>query len=181
VLYLPRQHLGAERQHRRGAVEDLHHRGAKAAWQEQGRSAAMGTGRCRHLVVANDRCEARHGLHRHRQQLLRPVAEDQRRRDRAGHEERHDQVGQSNDAQRQLDARLPTGESGQSELPGEDGTRSRLLCVAESRHGERTRSAHPPAEVRRGLRARSRQGRRSRVAVPHRSGQRTGRTVGRRR
>ena len=134
----------------------------------------------RHLVVADGGCQARHGLRRHRQQLRRSVAEDERRRHRARHEERHDQVGEPDDAQRQLDAGLPAREPGQPELPGEDGPRSRLLRLAEPGHGQRTRSARAAAEVGHGLRARSRQGRRDRVAVPHRPGQRPRRTVGRR-
>ena len=107
VLHLPRQRVGARRQHRRGAVEALHDRRAEAAREEQGRRAAVGPGGRRHLVGAHGGSQAQHDLRGHRQQLRRAVAEDHRRGDGAGHGERHGEVGESGDAERQLDHRLP--------------------------------------------------------------------------
>ena len=79
LLHVPRQRVRARREHRQRGVEDLHHGGAEAARQEQGRAADVGSGRRRHLVVADRGCEAQHALRRHRQQLRGPVHEDDRR------------------------------------------------------------------------------------------------------
>ena len=71
-----------------GAVlwKTLHHRRTEAAREEQGRRADVGPGGRRHLVRADRRCEAQHGLRRHRQRLRRPAAEDDQCRHRARHE-----------------------------------------------------------------------------------------------
>ena len=181
MLHVPRQRLGARRQHRRGALEDLHHRRTQAARQEQGRRAAVGTGRCG--IWSSPTIDPKRGMVY--------VATGNNYADPAQ---------KTSDAVIALDMKSGTikwvnqttpndnwtlgcrpREPGQSELPGEDGPDSRLLRLAEPGHGQRPRSARAAAEVGHGLRARPGQGRRARLAVPHRPGQRPRRPVGRRR
>ena len=60
VLHVPRQRHGAQRQHRRGDLEDVHdRRRAEAARQEQGRRHGVGPGGRRHLGGADRGREAR--------------------------------------------------------------------------------------------------------------------------
>ena len=136
-----------------GAVlwKTLHGGRAAAAREEQGRHSDVRAGRRRHLVVADRRYQARHGLRGHRQRLRRSAAEDDQRRGRDGHADRRGEVGAPDHAQRQLDARLRTEESGQSGLPRDARARSRLLGVAVACHGERPRPAGAAAEVGHGL------------------------------
>ena len=121
------------------------------------------------------------GLRRHRQRLRRSAAADDQRGGRDGRADRRGEVGAADDAQRQLDARLPAEEPRQSGVPRNARPRLRLLRLAVARHRERPRPAGAAAEVGHRVGDRSRQGRRGGVAAPHRPGQRPRRPVGRRR
>ena len=122
-------------------------------------------------------------LRRDRQRLRGSGAADDRRRHRAGHGHRQDPLGEpagcrTTSGRRAAGRRTPTTRTARrSSGPTHDFSASPML--AKRSNGQR----HPdhPAEVGDGLRLRSRQGGRARVAVPHERRQRPRRAVGRRR